>query len=162
MSENKKTTGALSTGVGDVEKSIDSNAVFRKELVESAAAELSKDKDEVKKRAIYDLLKQGEYNRNLILLGLRRNRAIDDAYAKFLKDFAEIKDNNVVGGIMKDMYDGKLDETSYRKAFNKIRDEFQKVKTEQDNRYAEYKEKLRNQFPGWTRNWELENIRGNY
>ena len=82
MAEKKETTGApkLSSGVDDIEKSIDSNNAFRKEIIEAAAAELSKNKDEVKKRAIYDLLQEGEYNRAKILLNLRRNRANDDAY----------------------------------------------------------------------------------
>lgn len=160
--EKKAANTSLCAGVGDVEKSIDANSIYRKDLVEKAAEELAKDKDNIKKDAIYSLLKQGEYNRNLILLSLRRNRAVDDAYAKFLKAFAEVKDNNVVGGIMKDMYDGKLDEASYQKAFNKIREDFRKAKTDEDNRFAEYKNKLRNQFPGWTRTWEMENYHCDY
>ena len=160
MGKDVKTSTQLCGKVEDVEKMIDAGSVFRKDLVEQAAADLNKDKDEIKKQAIYGLLKQGEYNRNLILLGLRRNRALEDGYAAFLKGFAEVdKEGNIIGGIMKDMYDGKLDESSYKKTFNKIKEDFQKVKSEQDSRYAEYKEKLRQQFPGWTREWELENIR---
>ena len=42
MAEKKETTGApkLSSGVEDIEKSIDSNNAFRKEIVEAAAAKM--------------------------------------------------------------------------------------------------------------------------
>lgn len=150
----------LCTGVNDVEKEIDKKSIFNEELVKQATEELAKDKDAVKKNQIYDLLQQGSYNQNLILLGLRRRRAIDDAYATFLKKFAGLdKDGNIVSGVMADLYAGKLDNDTYKKRMKDLREEFNKVKKECDTRYAEYREKLRGSFPGWVYRWDLENDR---
>ena len=165
MAEKKETTGApkLSSGVEDIEKSIDSNNAFRKEIVEAAAAELSKNKDEVKKRAIYDLLQEGEYNRAKILLNLRRNRANDDAYKKFLKDFCEVdKDGKIVGGLMAELYAGKHDKESYKKKKRELIEAFSKEKQENDKRWKEYTRKLSDNFPGWLHDWDLEDTRCNY